>query len=64
MQEQVTIFLTPIDAKLFMDFQKYHEAFEAMIKNGVFDIRFGSCTLNFADKKVMNITKNEMVWKR
>lgn len=64
MNNDVTLILTTPEAMMFRDFQKYHEVFELMIKSGVFDIRYGNCTLNFADGQLMNITKNEIVWKK
>lgn len=45
--EQVTIFLTPIDAELFKKFQKHHTLFKLLVERGVFDQANASVMLNF-----------------
>lgn len=43
----ITVFLTDEDAKLFVTFQKRHELVSLMDKAGAFDIHDGSVTINF-----------------
>lgn len=62
--EQVTIFLTPIEATAFMDFQKYRDLFLILQEHGAFQIQFGKCTLNFAHGVLQNVIKEEVVYKR
>ena len=55
MEQTTTIFLTPIEAEAFKQFQRYHQMFVLMQKHKVFDIQFGSATLNFAAGELQNI---------
>lgn len=62
--QTTVIHLTPIEAQLFLDFQKYHETFALLIKNGIFDIQYGKCTLNIAHGLVQTIVREDVVYKR
>lgn len=62
--EPITIFLSPIEAASFVEFQKYHEIFLILEAQGVFQINFGKATLNFAHGVLQNIVKEEVVFKR
>lgn len=64
MDTLIKIELTTPEAILFREFQKYNEVFALMIKNGVFDIQYGKCILNFNAGQLNNITKEEIVYKR
>jgi hypothetical protein len=62
--ENTTVFLTPLDAKKFLLFQKYYAVFDSLDKNGVFNMQFGKATLNFAHGELQNVIKEEMIFKR
>ena len=62
MNETTTIFLTKLQASQFLEFQKNHAMFVLMQQSGVFNIKFGKAIINFSDGKLMNITKEEVVW--
>lgn len=47
MNETTAIFLTPIDAELFIKFQKHHEMFKLLVEHGVFDNKNANIMLNF-----------------
>lgn len=64
MQDQITLFLTPIEADMFKRFQKYHLIFTELEKANAFDIKFGKIILNFAFNDLQNIVKEEVVFKR
>jgi hypothetical protein len=64
MQDEIKIFLTPFEAEMFKSWQEFHSMFELMVKQGVFDIKFGKAILNFANGELQNITKEEIVWKK
>ncbi len=61
--EQVTVFMSSIEADRFRQFQKYHALFEQLEEVGLFNMRFGKVTLNVAFNELQNIVKEEMVWK-
>lgn len=62
MDKQTTIFLTPLQATQFLEFQKNHAMFVLMQQYGVFDIRYGNAKLNFANGILETIEKNEVVY--
>lgn len=62
--EQITIFLTTPEAILFRDFQKYHDLFVVLQRNGILDMQFGKCTLNFANGALQNVVKEEVVYRK
>lgn len=64
METFIKIELTTPEAVMFREFQKYNAVFALMIKNGVFDVQYGKCTLNFHAGELQNITKEEVVYKK
>lgn len=61
MEQQITIFLAPIDAEAFKLFQKHYVAFKMLDSIGAFNVRAGSITLDFdKDGQVKGIKKEEM----
>ncbi len=61
-EPQITIFLTPPDAELFRSYQQFHATFALLVKQGVFDIKYGKAVLNFSNGELQTITKEETVW--
>lgn len=59
---EVQIFLTTPEALLFKDFQEFHATFALLVQKGVFDTKFGSVTLNFADGEIKTIEKKEIIY--
>lgn len=64
MPELINIEITPLDAELFLKFQKNHELFLLLQQHGIFDIQFGKAVLNFQNGLLQNITKEEVLYKR
>lgn len=62
--QTTAIYLTPAQAQMFIDFQKYHETFALLIQHGLFDIQYGKCTINIAHGLVQNIVREDVVYKR
>lgn len=60
--EQITIFLSTIEAEQFKRFQKYHHLFSELEKNKALEIEFGKVTINIAYNEVQNIVKEEVVF--
>lgn len=60
--KQITIFLTPLQAEQFIEFQKNYGMFALMQQYGVFNIKYGNAKLNFANGMLETIEKNEIVW--
>ena len=52
----VIVELSPIDAELFIQFQKHYLEFKYLIERRVFDIKSGSATIHF--DSVGNMAKN------
>lgn len=62
---QVTIFLTTPEAKMWSDFQQFHETFALMVKKGVFDCKNGTVEINFNEHgQIGSISKREMIYKQ
>lgn len=64
MSEQTTIFLTPMDAEQFKDFQKNYTNFCLLRSHGIFDVQYGKITLNIGQGQIQTIVKEEIVYKR
>jgi hypothetical protein len=62
--DTVTIYLTTPEAVLFREYQKNKHIFDIMYKEGVFDLQFGKCTLNFAYGELQNIVKENMIYRK
>ncbi len=61
MEQQITLFLAPIDAEAFKLFQKHYLAFKVLETKGAFDIKNGSITLHFNHLgEIKSIKKEEM----
>lgn len=45
--KEVTIFLKPVEAELFVKFQKHHKLFALLVEKGVFDNKNANIMLNF-----------------
>lgn len=50
---EVTIFLPPLEAELFKQFQQYHQMFVLLQQYGVFSIRNGTATLHFDSQGII-----------
>ena len=62
--ETVTVILNKDEAEVFKMFQQYHELFIILLTQGVFDIQYGKCIMNFAHGEMQNVVKEECVWKK
>ncbi len=61
-EAEIKIFLTPPDAELFKSWQEFHTTFKLLCEKGVFDIKYGKITLNFANGEIQNIVKEETIY--
>lgn len=63
--EQVTIFLTTPEAELFKSYQQFHETFALLVRQGVFDVKSGSVTINFdAQGQIGSIERKDTLFNR
>jgi len=63
MEQTTTIFLTPLQAQQFLEFQKNHAMFVFMLQNKVFDIKNGSATIHFDSNGVIGkIERNDTLF--
>jgi len=63
--KEVVVYLKEDDALLFVEFQKYHEVFKAMLEAGAFHTINGEVKLNFnCDGLLMNIEKRTILYQR
>jgi len=63
MEQTTTIFLTPLQATQFLEFQKNHAMFIFLLQNKVFDIRNGSATIHFDNNGVIGkIERNDSLF--
>jgi hypothetical protein len=61
----VQVDLSEIEAKRFLEFQKYYDVFSVMCKAGVFEIKNGQAILNFDSEGTLNdIDFNIKAYKR
>ena len=60
--DQTLIYLTDIDARKFLLFQKHYELFDAMEQSKALDVKYGKITLNILQGKLQNIVKEEIVY--
>jgi len=64
MNEQVTIFLTPVEAELFKSFREHQTDFMILKSNGIFDLKNGSMTIHKDEKGlVRKIETNQVLFK-
>lgn len=58
-----TIFLAPLDAELFIKFQKHHELFKLLVEKGVFDNHNANIMLNFdKDGNIGSIERHDILY--
>lgn len=62
MNNDITIFISESDAIKWQQFQKNYEIINILMAKGIFDIKYGKATLNFAQGQLKNVTKEEIVW--
>lgn len=64
MEQQLTIFLTPIEVDLFKSFREHQTDFMLLKSNGIFDVKNGSMTIHFdAEGIVRKIETNKILFK-
>lgn len=64
-EKTTTIFLTPIDAELFVKFQKHHELFKLLVEKGVFDNCNANIMLNFDSQgNLGSIERHDFLYSR
>jgi len=57
------IYLTPIDAELFVKFQKYHQLFQLLVDKGVFNQKNGNVLLNFGPNgEISSIERHDILY--
>lgn len=62
-EEEITIFLSPIDVERFKEFQKYHDIFNLLIEKNVFNQKSAAITLHFDNKGLLrNIARADMLY--
>lgn len=60
---EVTIFLTPVDAELFVKFQKHHALFKLLVEHKVFDHKNANVMLNFdKDGNIASIERHDFLY--
>lgn len=58
-----TIFLAPLEAELFIKFQKHHELFKLLVEQGVFDQKNANIMLNFdKDGNIGSIERHDILY--
>ena len=58
-----TIFLTPLQAQQFLEFQKNHAMFVFLLQNKVFDIRSGAAVIHFDHNGIIGkIERNDTLF--
>jgi len=62
-QEQTVIYLTPIDANLFLEFQRHYEIFNLLIEKNVFNQKGAAITLHFDNQGLIKtITRADVLY--
>lgn len=62
-EDEITIFLTPIDVEHFKEFQKYYDIFNLLIEKNVFNQKSAAITLHFDNKGLLrNIARADMLY--
>lgn len=63
MTKDITVFLTPIDAELFIKFQKHHELFKLLVDSTVFDNKNANIMLNFDNEgNIGSIERHDILY--
>lgn len=61
--DDITIFLTPVEAERFKDFQRYYELFNFLLDKKVFEQKSASIILNFNHLgNIGSITRNDVLY--
>ncbi len=61
--QTTTIFLAPIEAELFIKFQKHHELFKLLVESKVFDYKNANIMLNFdANGNIGSIERHDILY--
>lgn len=59
----VAVELSDSDALLFKQFCQYHDKFQFLVQNGVFDLKRGFVTINFSNEgNISSIQKSEYIY--
>ena len=59
----VAVELNDADALLFKQFCQYHDKFQFLVQNGVFDLKRGFATINFDNVgNISSVQKSEYVY--
>ena len=62
-EAEITIFLSPEDSKLFLEFQKYHALFNLLVDKRVFDQKGAAITLHFDSKgDLRTVTRADVLY--
>lgn len=65
MMNETKIFLTPIEAELFVKFQKHHKLFKLLVEQGVFDNKNANIMLNFdAEGNIGSVERHDFLYTR
>lgn len=65
MENEITIFLTPVEAIEFRNFQKYYTEFMLLVNKGVFDQKNGAVTLHFDNNGILQtIQRSDFLYSR
>lgn len=63
MNQEITIFLTPIDAEKYKQFLQYYDIFTFLLEKKVFEQKGASIVLNFDNKgQIGSITRNDVLY--
>lgn len=61
--DEIAIFLAPIEAERFVEFQKYYELFNFLLDKKVFEQKGASIVLNFDHLgNIGSITRNDVLY--
>ena len=63
MNQEITIFLTPIDAEKYKQFLQYYDIFTFLLEKKVFEQKGASIVLNFDNKgQIGSITRSDVLY--
>ena len=63
--KEITIFITPIEAELWLKFQKHHQLFKLLTETGVFDQKNANIMLNFdKDGNLGSVERHDFLYSR
>jgi len=62
-QQETIIYLSPIDANLFLEFQRYHEIFNLLVDKKVFNQKGAAITLHFDNNGLLKtVTRADVLY--